>query len=202
MKKIAVFASGSGSNFQAIVDAVNAGTLDAEIRLLVCDQPSAIVLQRTQEAKIDSFCISPKDFTDKTAFEKEIVQQLKSRDVEFIVLAGYMRLIGSTILQEYAESIVNIHPSLLPAFPGKDAIGQAMDAGVQISGLTIHYVDAGMDTGPIIVQKEIKIHENDTRDDVQKRIQQAEHICYPKVLQELFTKETTNSVPRFVGKVF
>lgn len=195
MKKIAVFASGSGSNFQAIVDAVNAGTLDAEIRLLVCDQPSAAVLQRAQQARINIFCISPKDFADKTAFEKEIVQQLKSWDVEFIVLAGYMRLIGPVILQEYPESIVNIHPSLLPDFPGKDAIGQAMDAGVQVSGLTIHYVDAGMDTGPIIAQTEIQIHANDSRDDVQKRIQQAEHICYPKVLQELFTKETTNAVP-------
>ncbi|VDG96916.1 Phosphoribosylglycinamide formyltransferase [Lysinibacillus sphaericus] len=193
MKRIAVFASGSGSNFQAIVDAINTGTLDAEIRLLVCDQPSAAVLQRAQQAKIDSFCISPKDFADKTAFEKEIVQQLKSRDIEFIVLAGYMRLIGSTILQEYPESIVNIHPSLLPAFPGKDAIGQAMDAGVQVSGLTIHYVDAGMDTGPIIAQKEVKVHEDDSRDDLQKRIQQAEHTCYPKVLQELFSNEKTNA---------
>ncbi|WP_039044556.1 phosphoribosylglycinamide formyltransferase [Sporosarcina sp. ZBG7A] len=195
MKKIAVFASGSGSNFQAIVDAVNAGTLDAEIRLLVCDQPSAAVLQRAQQARIDRFCKSPKDFVDKTAFEKEIVQQLKSRDIEFIVLAGYMRLIGIAILKEYPESIVNIHPSLLPAFPGKDAIGQAMNAGVQVSGMTIHYVDAGMDTGPIIAQTEIQIHANDSRDDVQKRIQQAEHICYPKVLQELFTKETTNTAP-------
>lgn len=193
MRRIAVFASGSGSNFQAIVDAVNAGTLDAEIRLLVCDQPSAVVLQRAQQARIDSFCSSPKDFADKTAFEKEIVQQLKSRDVEFIVLAGYMRLIGPAILQEYPESIVNIHPSLLPAFPGKDAIGQAMDACVQVSGLTIHYVDAGMDTGPIIAQKEVKVHEGDSRDDLQKRIQQAEHTCYPKVLQELFSKEKTNA---------
>ncbi|MCM3758255.1 phosphoribosylglycinamide formyltransferase [Sporosarcina aquimarina] len=195
MKRIAVFASGSGSNFQALVEAVNAGTLDANIRLLVCDQPSAAVLLRAQQARIDSFCSSPKDFADKTAFEMEIVQQLKSRDVEFIVLAGYMRLIGTTILQEYPESIVNIHPSLLPAFPGKDAIGQALDAGAQVSGLTIHYVDSGMDTGPIIAQTEIQIHSNDSRDDVQKRIQQAEHICYAKVLQELFTKETTNASP-------
>ncbi len=201
MKRIAVFASGSGSNFQAIVDAVNAGTLDADIRLLVCDQPSAAVLQRAQKAMIDSCCLSPKDFADKTAFEKEIVQQLKSRGIEFIVLAGYMRLIGPAILKEYPESIVNIHPSLLPAFPGKDAIGQAMDAGVQVTGLTIHYVDAGMDTGPVIARTEIQIHANDSRDDVQKRIQQAEHICYPKVLQELFTKETTNAAPGFTGKV-
>lgn len=195
MKKIAIFASGSGSNFQALVDAVREGKLKADIGLLVCDQPSAAVLQRAQKAKIDSFCCSPKDFDDKKAFETEIVLQLKSRDIEFIVLAGYMRLIGSTILQEYPESIVNIHPSLLPAFPGKDAIGQAIDAGVQVSGLTIHYVDAGMDTGPIIFQKEMKIHTHDSRDDVQRRIQQAEHIHYPEVLQQLFSKEAVNVIP-------
>ncbi|MDW0109532.1 phosphoribosylglycinamide formyltransferase [Sporosarcina aquimarina] len=194
MKKVAVFASGSGSNFQALVDAVNASTLEADIRLLVCDQPTAAVLERAQKANIESYCISPKNFTDKTAFEKEIVQQLKLRDIEFIVLAGYMRIIGSTILKEFPESIVNIHPSLLPAFPGKDAIGQAIEAGVQVSGLTIHYVDAGMDTGPIIFQKEIKIQSEDTRDTVQKRIQQAEHISYPEVLQELFSKDSVNAV--------
>lgn len=119
MKKIAVFASGNGSNFQALVDAVKVGTLQAEIGLLVSDRSSGAVLDRAQKETIDYFCISPRDFADKTEFEMEIVQQLKSRAIEFIVLAGYMRLIGSTILQEYPESIVNIHPSLLPAFPGK-----------------------------------------------------------------------------------
>lgn len=192
MKKIAVFASGTGSNFQALVDAVKAGTLEAEIRLLVCDQPSASVLQRARKEEIDWLSISPKDFLDKGTFETEIVQQLKLRDVEFIVLAGYMRLIGSTLLQEYPGAIVNIHPSLLPAFPGKDAIGQALDAGVQVSGLTIHYVDAGMDTGPIIAQKEIRILSDDSRDDLQKRIQQQEHLIYPEILQELFTKGKTS----------
>ncbi|MGG0644405.1 phosphoribosylglycinamide formyltransferase [Sporosarcina gallistercoris] len=192
MKKIAVFASGTGSNFQALVDAVKAGTLEADIRLLVCDQPSASVLQRAHKEEIDWLSISPKDFPDKGAFETEIVQQLKLRDVEFIVLAGYMRLIGPTLLQEYPGAIVNIHPSLLPAFPGKDAIGQALDAGVQVSGLTIHYVDAGMDTGPIIAQKEIRILSDDSKVDLQKRIQQQEHLIYPEILQELFTKGKTS----------
>ncbi|MFJ5623219.1 phosphoribosylglycinamide formyltransferase [Peribacillus loiseleuriae] len=193
MKKIAVFASGSGSNFQAIVDAVKAGTLAADIRLLVCDQESAYVLERAKKEKIDSFCFSPKSFHGKAAFEQEIVKQLKSKDVEFIVLAGYMRLIGPTLLQEYPEAIVNIHPSLLPAFPGIDAIGQAFDAGVKVTGLSIHYVDAGMDTGPIIAQKEIEVLANDTRDRLQERIQQAEHTTYPEVLQQLFMNE--KSIP-------
>ena len=193
MKKIAVFASGNGSNFQAIVDAVKAGTLAAEIRLLVCDQETAYVLQRAKKEKIDSFCFSPKSFHDKAAFEKEIVNQLKLKDVEFIVLAGYMRLIGPTLLQEYPEAIVNIHPSLLPAFPGIDAIGQAFEAGVKVTGISIHYVDAGMDTGPIIAQKEIEVLANDTRDRLQERIQQTEHITYPEVLQQLFMKEKSIS---------
>ncbi|MBA9028677.1 MULTISPECIES: phosphoribosylglycinamide formyltransferase [Bacillaceae] len=189
MKKIAVFASGNGSNFQSIVDAVKAGTLAADIRLLVCDKESAFVLERAKKEKIESFCFSPKSFHDKEAFELEIVKQLKSKAVEFIVLAGYMRLIGPTLLQEYPEAIVNIHPSLLPAFPGKDAIGQAFDAGVKVTGLSIHYVDAGMDTGPIIAQKEIEVLANDTRDRLQERIQKAEHTTYPEVLQQLFMQE-------------
>ncbi|KMY48387.1 phosphoribosylglycinamide formyltransferase [Peribacillus loiseleuriae] len=193
MKKIAVFASGNGSNFQAIVDAVKAGTLAADICLLVCDKESAYVLQRAEKENIDSFCFVPKSFHDKAAFEQEIVKQLKLRNIEFIVLAGYMRLIGPTLLQEYPEAIVNIHPSLLPNFPGKDAIGQAFDAGVKVTGLSIHYVDAGMDTGPIIAQKEIGVLANDTRDRLQERIQQAEHTTYPEVLQQLFMNE--KSIP-------
>lgn len=197
MKRIAIFASGSGSNFQALVDAVKAGTLEADIRLLVCDKPAAAVLLRADREAIESLCMSPKEFATKEQFEQEIVRQLKSQDIEFIVLAGYMRLIGSTLLQEYPEKIVNIHPSLLPLFPGKYAIGQAIDAGVKTTGLTIHYVDAGMDTGAIIAQKDIDILPDDSPQDVQKRIQQAEHILYPEVLQELFIKEKTSSTNLF-----
>lgn len=193
MKKIAVFASGNGSNFQALVNAVKAGRLDAEICLLVCDNPSAPAVLRAEREHIDLFCFTPNVFPDKAMFEKQIVRQLRCRNVDFIVLAGYMRLIGPTLLEEYPGAIVNIHPSLLPAFPGKDAIGQAIDAGARVSGLTIHYVDAGMDTGPIIFQKEIRIHSADSKDDLQIRIQQAEHIYFPEVLQDLFTKGKTTA---------
>lgn len=185
MKKIAIFASGSGSNFQAIVDAVKKGQLDAEIKLLVCDKASAYVTQRANNENIPSFVFHAKEYTSKEAYEEDILAQLKEYEIEFIVLAGYMRLIGSTLLQAYEGRIINIHPSLLPAFPGKDAIGQALDAKVKVSGVTIHFVDAGMDTGPIIAQKAIDINENETMESLQTKIHQIEHELYPKIIQGL-----------------
>jgi phosphoribosylglycinamide formyltransferase-1 len=186
MRKIAIFASGSGSNFQSIADAVKAGRLPVEIGLLVCDQEDAYVRERAALEQIECFCFSAKNFENKVAFETEILHQLQVRNIDFIVLAGYMRLIGPTLLRAFPERIVNIHPSLLPAFPGKDAIGQAFHAGVKVSGITIHYVDEGMDTGPIIAQQAIEVKPEDTRETLQHRIQQVEHSLYPQVLQQLF----------------
>jgi phosphoribosylglycinamide formyltransferase 1 len=187
MKKIAVFASGSGSNFQAIIDVVASGELDADIRLLVCDKPLAYAVQRADATRIPSFTFSPKEFPHKEAYEKEILVQLKMSGVEFIVLAGYMRLIGPTLLREYKGRIVNIHPSLLPSFPGKDAIGQAIEANAKWSGVTVHYVDEGMDTGPIIAQERVRLDEKETRETLQQKIQAIEHKLYPSVLQMLLT---------------
>ncbi|MEH7306734.1 phosphoribosylglycinamide formyltransferase [Neobacillus drentensis] len=188
MKKIAVFASGSGSNLQAIIDVVQAGKLDADISLLVCDKPGAFAIERAKAARIPSFVFTAKDFSSKEQYEEEILAQLKAYGVEFIVLAGYMRLIGSKLLAEYKGRIVNIHPSLLPAFPGKDAIGQALAAKVKWSGITIHYVDEGMDTGPIIIQERVRLDENETREGLQHKIQKSEHKLYPSVLQMLLTQ--------------
>lgn len=128
-----------------------------------------------------------KEYESKTAFECEIVKQLQEKEVDFIVLAGYMRLIGDTLLTSYSNRIVNIHPSLLPAFPGKDAIGQAFEAGVKLTGVTIHYVDEGMDTGPIIDQKAVEVMPGDTRETLQHRIQETEHWLYPTVLQRILS---------------
>ncbi|MEH7373740.1 phosphoribosylglycinamide formyltransferase [Neobacillus drentensis] len=188
MKKIAVFASGSGSNFQAIIDVVQAGHLDANISLLVCDKPGAFAIERARAAKIPSFIFTAKDYPSKEHYEEEILAQLKTSGVEFIVLAGYMRLIGSKLLAEYKGRIVNIHPSLLPAFPGKDAIGQALAAQAKWSGVTIHFVDEGMDTGPIIIQERVRLDENETRESLQQKIQKSEHKLYPSVLQMLLTQ--------------
>jgi phosphoribosylglycinamide formyltransferase-1 len=189
MKKIAVFASGSGSNFQALADAVKAGQLSCEIALLVCDKPGAYAIERAEKADVPSLVISPKDFASKADYEKEILQKLQMSEVELIVLAGYMRLIGETLLSAYEGRIVNIHPSLLPSFPGKDAIGQAFQAKVKITGVTVHYVDEGMDTGPIIAQEAVKMDENETRESLEAKIHGVEHQLYPNVIQKLCSGE-------------
>jgi phosphoribosylglycinamide formyltransferase 1 len=188
MKKIAVFASGSGSNFQAIIDVVQSGELEADISLLVCDKPGAFAINRAKAAKIPSFVFNAKDYRSKEDYEQEILEKLRNFGVEFIVLAGYMRLIGSKLLAAYQGRIVNIHPSLLPAFPGKDAIGQALAAKAKWSGVTIHFVDEGMDTGPIIIQERVPIDEDETKESLQWKIQKSEHKLYPSVLQMLLTQ--------------
>jgi phosphoribosylglycinamide formyltransferase-1 len=188
MKNIAVFASGSGSNFQAIIEAIQEGKLDAQVSLLVCDHHDAFVIERANKAGIPSFVFQAKQYSSKEEYETEIILELKNRDVEFVVLAGYMRLLGPTLLNGYQGRIVNIHPSLLPAFPGKDAIGQAIRAGVQESGVTVHFVDEGMDTGPIIAQQSVSIDLNDTIESLQTKIHAVEHKLYPAVLQTLMTQ--------------
>ncbi|MET3696584.1 formyltetrahydrofolate-dependent phosphoribosylglycinamide formyltransferase [Bacillus oleivorans] len=185
MKKLAIFASGSGSNFQAIVDAVKAGKLDAEVSLLVCDKPGAFCIERASTEEIPSFVFNPKEYASKADYETELYEKLKELEIDIIVLAGYMRLIGPVLLTPYEGKIVNIHPSLLPAFPGKDAIGQALAAKVKETGVTIHFVDSGMDTGPIVVQQSVSISETETRESLQAKIQKIEHELYPSVLQKL-----------------
>ncbi|WP_409291207.1 phosphoribosylglycinamide formyltransferase [Peribacillus sp. SCS-37] len=189
MKRIAVFASGSGSNFHSISEAVRENKLDAEIVLLVCDRPGALAARRADQKGIPAFVFSPKDYSGKQAFEEEILSRLEECRADLIVLAGYMRLIGPTLLSAYPGRIINIHPSLLPAFPGRDAIGQAFDAGVKVTGVTVHYVDEGMDTGPIIAQKALNVLGGDTRETLQAKIQEIEHKLYPAVLQELLEKQ-------------
>ncbi|WP_404330810.1 phosphoribosylglycinamide formyltransferase [Mesobacillus maritimus] len=189
MKKIAVFASGNGSNFQVLLDAVTKGDFQAEVSLLVCDRPGAFVIERAENAAVPLFVFNPKEFKDKAEYESQILSRLKQKNVEWIILAGYMRLIGTTLLQAYEGKIVNIHPSLLPAFPGKDAVGQALEAGVKETGVTVHYVDAGMDTGEVIAQEAVEIIPGETRESLQAKIQKVEHRLYPAVVKTLLNGE-------------
>jgi len=186
MKHIAIFASGNGSNFEAIVSAIKAGELNATVSLLVCDNPDARVITRAEIHGIPVFVFSPKSYPSKEAYETEILVLLQEQGIEYIVLAGYMRLIGSTLLEAYPNRIINIHPSLLPLFPGKHAIAQAYESGMTETGVTVHYVDEGMDTGPIIAQCKVEIQEADTLETLARRIHQAEHVLYIQTLQELF----------------
>lgn len=184
--KIAVFASGSGSNFEAIVEATRDGRLPgAEVALLVCDKPDAFVIERAKRMGVQSFAFVPKEYPDKAAFETEIVRQLKAAQVSFIVLAGYMRLIGSVLLEAYGGRMINLHPSLLPAFIGKDAIGQAIDYGVKVTGVTVHFVDDGLDSGPIIAQFPVQVEPDDTKESLAKRIHDVEHQLLVSTLRDI-----------------
>ncbi|ELK48274.1 phosphoribosylglycinamide formyltransferase [Halobacillus sp. ACCC02827] len=189
MINLAVFASGTGSNFDAIVEAVENGTLHADIKLLVCDKVGAPVIEKAQRHDVDTIVFNPKVYENKAAYEAALLEDCRSRGVDYIILAGYMRLVGPTLLQPYEKRIINIHPSLLPAFPGKDAIGQAIDKKVKVTGVTVHFVDDGMDTGPIIAQEAVTIEDNDTPEEVKRKIQAVEHRLYPQVIESLFTKE-------------
>lgn len=185
--RAAVFASGTGSNFEAIM--AQHDNLQCEIALLVCDQPEAKVLEKAERLGVPTFVFEPKKYDSKEAYEQEIIDKLHANQITWIFLAGYMRLVGKTLLQAFEGRTINIHPSLLPAFPGVDAIGQAFEAGVKITGVTIHYIDEGIDTGPIIAQEALEILPEDTKETLQNRIQEIEHRLYPTVIRQLLKNE-------------
>ena len=183
MKKIVVFASGSGSNFESIVKKLHHNS--CEVALLVCDQPDAYCLERAKNFGIETLQLSLKHFKSKVEYEEEILKHLKKIDPDLIVLAGYMKLIGETLLSEYEGKLINIHPSLLPAFPGKDGIGDALRYGVKVMGVTVHYVDSGVDTGKIIDQESFKREEEETSEESREKIHAIEHRLYPSVIERL-----------------
>lgn len=185
--RIAVFASGQGSNFQALVDAAASGKLDASIELLVSDRPQAPVVEKATAAGIECHVFKPKEYASREAYEQEIVAKLEEHQIDLVVLAGYMRLLTSVVVDRYAGRLINIHPSLLPAFPGKDAIGQALDYGVKMTGITVHFVDGGMDTGAIIAQRAITVSPEDTTETLAASIHELERELYPEVVS-WFTK--------------
>ncbi|PSL25538.1 phosphoribosylglycinamide formyltransferase-1 [Planomicrobium soli] len=183
--KIAVFASGNGSNFQAIADAIQEGRLNAEIALVVTDKPEAFVVERARRLGIKSFSFIPAQYDSKQLYEEMLKEKLVEHKVEWLILAGFMRLIGPVLLEAFENRIINIHPSVLPAFPGKDAIGQTLASGAERAGVTVHYVDAGMDTGSIISQQSFPVAGRG-REAVEEEIHKLEHELYPATLQKLF----------------
>ncbi|MFC4598606.1 phosphoribosylglycinamide formyltransferase [Cohnella hongkongensis] len=180
--KVAVFASGNGSNFQALAEAVRAGRIRAEIDLVVCDKPSAYVLERARSLGVDTYVFAPRDYASREAYEAEIVRELQRRGIGLVVMAGYMRLVTSTLIEPYDGRIINIHPALLPAFPGVDGIGQAIRYGVKVAGATVHFVDGGMDTGPIIAQQAVEVLDDDTPETLGAKIHRAEYELLPRVV--------------------
>lgn len=185
MKKIAVFASGFGSNFQAIIEAVKAQTLNAEISVLVSDKPACKAVERAKENQIDTFTFCAKDYADKAAYETAILKVLREHHVDYIVLAGYMRYIGTVLLENFPMKIINLHPALLPSFPGAHGIKDAYDHGVKVFGITIHYVDAGVDTGKIIDQFAFHMEGNETLEEIETKIHQLEHQYFPITINKV-----------------
>lgn len=186
--RLAVFASGRGSNFKALVEAKQAGGLpEAEFALLFTDKPNAPVLEIAREAGIETLQISPKDYDGRETYEEAVLENLKRLGIEGICLAGYMRLVGTVLLGAYAKKILNIHPALLPSFPGLHGQADALNHGAKISGCTVHFVDAGVDTGPIIVQKAVEVLDDDTEETLAARILAEEHKAYPEAV-DLFSR--------------
>jgi len=186
MANIAVFASGNGSNFQAIIDFEKQGKLNGNIKLLVSDNKNAYAIERANNDHIKTYIFNSKEYKNKVMQEQELLKVLKEHNIDYIILAGYMRLIGKTLLNEYANKIINIHPSLLPAFKGLDAIGQAIEYGVKVMGVTIHYVDSGMDTGKIITQDSFRLTGVESKEQIEAQVHAIEHRLYPLTLSEIF----------------
>lgn len=188
--RIAVFASGNGSNFQAIAEAIDSKQVDATLCFLFCDNPKAYVIERAKKIGIPFKVFSPKNYENRADYESELLKQLEINAVDLIVLAGYMRIIGPTLLTTYANHILNIHPSLLPSFPGKNSIQDALEANETETGVTVHFVDEGVDTGPIIAQEMVAILPEDTLDSLEARIHQVEHRLFPQIIQKVIENKT------------
>ena len=180
--RLGVLASGSGSNLQAILDACAAGKIPAQVALAICNVPGAKALQRAQDAGVPSLLLPHKDFPSREAYDGEVVAALREHGVELVCLAGFMRLITPVLLGAFQGSILNIHPSLLPSFPGMHAVRKALEAGVRISGCTVHIVDEGTDTGPILIQAAVPVLDGDTEETLAARILTQEHRCYPRAI--------------------
>ena len=188
MKNIVIFASGSGTNFEAIVQAVEKGIIkDAKVVLMVCDNKKAYVIERAKNHNIPSFVFKAKDYSSTEEYETIIVEKLKALNVDLICLAGYMRYIGKVLLDNYEGKMINIHPALLPSFKGAHGIQDAFDYGVKVFGVTVHYVESGVDSGKIMMQRGFEYYGNDV-DEVEAHIHEIEHVLYVEAINKIFNE--------------
>jgi len=197
-KRLGVLISGRGSNLQSIIDAIGAGALDATIAVVISNRADAAGLRRANEAAIDAVVLDPRKFADRAAYDRAIVEELRSRSVDLVCLAGFMRLVGAPLLDAFPNRILNIHPSLLPAFPGLDAQRQALDHGVRISGATVHLVTAELDGGPIVLQAAVPVLHDDTIDSLSARILVEEHKIYAEAIRMVLDSSWKIEGRRFV----
>ena len=185
--RLGVLVSGRGSNLQAIIDAIEAKTLDATIALVVSNKKNAMALERAKKHGVKGLFLDPKsvagELEPRRAYDEKLLQVLKDHGVQLVLLAGYMKIVTTVLIEVYQWRMMNIHPSLLPSFPGLHAQQQALDAGVKVSGCTVHFVTEGVDEGPIIVQSTVSVNENDSLDTLSARILEQEHQLYPRAVQ-------------------
>ena len=180
--KLAVLVSGRGSNLQAIIDSIEREELNAHISIVISSTRDAMALKRAEKHGIKTIFIDPTAYLNSKEYDKALIGKLKKFSIDLICLAGYMRILGEEVIQTFKEKIINIHPSLLPAFPGLNAQKQAIVHGVKFSGCTVHFVDSGIDSGPIILQTAVPVYDNDDEKSLSKRILEQEHYLYPKAI--------------------
>ena len=180
---IGVLVSGRGSNLQSIMDQIAVGELPVKIGIVISDKANAYALERARLAGIPSLVVERKNYPDKAAFEAAIDAALREANVELVVLAGFMRILGSGFVRAWSGRVMNIHPALLPSFPGLDAQAQAMAYGAKVSGCTVHFVDEGVDSGPVILQQAVPVLSEDTEDTLAERILVQEHRLYPEAIK-------------------
>jgi phosphoribosylglycinamide formyltransferase-1 len=185
MKNIAVFVSGYGTNLQAMINRIAKGTLRVNLKLVLSDKSSAFALRRAKKAGIPAFFVDPKKFTHKNDYEHHLISLLEDEKIDFIVLAGFMRILGPVFLKKYKNRILNIHPALLPAFKGAHAIHDAYEYGAKVTGVTVHFVDEKIDNGPIIMQEVVSVGDHETMSQLEKRIHKVEHGIYSEAIQKV-----------------
>jgi len=183
MINIGVLASGRGTNLQAIIEAIKEGKIEGRISIVISDNQDAFALKRAKQNNIETKYINFKSFKNREDYDKEIIKILEEKKIDLVVLAGYMRILSPYFIRTYKNRIMNIHPALLPSFPGLHAQRQTVEYGVKISGCTVHFVDKGVDSGPIILQKAVEVKDNDTKESLAERILKEEHQIYPQAIQ-------------------
>jgi len=181
--KLAVLVSGRGSNLQAIIDSIDREELDAHLSIVISNTKDAIALKRAEKHGIKTIFIDPSTYLNSKEYDKALVLKLKEFSIDLICLAGYMRILGEEVIQTFEKKIINMHPSLLPAFSGLNAQKQAINYGVKFSGCTVHFVDSGVDSGPIILQTVVPVYDNEDEKSLSKRILEQEHYLYPKAIR-------------------
>lgn len=183
MINLAVLVSGSGTNLQAIIDSIEAGKLDARIKIVISNNPESYAVVRAKNHHIPVFIIQDSHFPSREESDKHIIEILKSHAIDLVVLAGFMRLLSPAFIRAFPMKIINIHPALLPAFPGLHAQKKAVLYGVKFSGCTVHFVDEGVDTGPIVIQAVVPVYDHDTEETLRQRILKEEHRIYPQAIR-------------------